>query len=118
MTRTILIVSDDPAISEDLAYSFPDDVTVETFDDARASALWMADNTPSLVIVDLQIGSSGGFSLAREMSQHTHLMDVPVLMLLERDQDQWLAKQAGARSTAVKPVAAGELVDGALALLS
>jgi DNA-binding response OmpR family regulator len=39
-------------------------------------------------------------------------------MLLERVQDSWLAREAGATAYLTKPVDAGELVDKSLGLLS
>ena len=52
------------------------------------------------------------------MSQSPRLRDVPTLMLLERVQDAWLAREAGATAYLTKPVDAGELVTETLALLS
>ena len=69
----------------------------------------MRDHRPSVVLVDIQTGSAGGFSLARDMSQTARLRDVPILMLIEREQDKWLATEAGARLLRLKPIGAGEL---------
>jgi DNA-binding response OmpR family regulator len=51
------------------------------------------------------------------MSQLHGSRDVPVMMLVEREQDRWLAETAGARIVLVRPADASELVTRALALL-
>ena len=76
----------------------------------------MKTTTPTVVIVDLQTGNSGGFSLARDMAQTDRLRRVPILMLLERPQDEWLTHQAGVEKFCIKPVPTEELVHRALEL--
>ena len=114
---TVLVVSDDPLILEEARYGFPDSVEVHCTSDAREAAAWMRDTRPSVALVDIQTGSAGGFSLARQMSQTARLRGVPILMLLEREQDKWLANEAGARALRLKPIGAGELVADVLALV-
>ena len=74
-------------------------------------------SVPSVVVVDLRSGNAGGFSLTREMAQFDELRNVPVLMVLEREQDSWLAEQAGAAAHRVKPIDTGVLVADAVALI-
>lgn len=78
----------------------------------------MSERTPSAVVVDLQTGSAGGYGLARDMGLNDRLAQVPVVMLLERDQDAWLARQAGARFVRLKPVEATSLFKDLRELLS
>lgn len=78
--------------------------------EARDAWVAMKDREPSLVIVDLQTGSAGGFALSHDMDATDRLDSIPVLMLLDREQDAWLARQAGADSYMVKPVGAGTIV--------
>ena len=113
---SVLVVSDDPLILEEARFGFPDSVAVHCTSDARGGVAWMRENRPSVVLVDIQTGSAGGFSLAREMSQTARLRAVPILMLLEREQDKWLANEAGARLLRVKPIGTGELVADVLSL--
>ena len=110
----VLVVTGDPAIREEAEQGFPSSATVRSARDAREALSLMDVTVPDLVIVDLQTGSAGGFALAREMRQLSHLRVVPVMMLLERDQDDWLARQAGATRCLRKPVDVATLVDAAL----
>ncbi len=112
----VVVASDDPAIREEAERGFPAGVAVATARDARDAMSLMRSAAPDLVIVDLQTGSAGGFALARDMRHLPHLHDVPVLMLLERDQDVWLARQAGANRCVRKPVDVGNLVEAALSV--
>lgn len=115
--KVVVVVTDDPDLREDAAYSFPSGFEVLVADDARHALRIMAERQPVLAIVDIHTGSAGGFNLAREMSQARDLADVPVLMLIERHQDSWLAGQSGARKWRLKPVDGADLVQEALALL-
>ena len=114
----ILVVSDDPLIREEATYGFPDGIRVELAIDAREGIRRMRETVPSAVVVDIQTGSAGGFSLAREMSQTARLRDVPILMLIERPQDAWLAREAGARLLRLKPVETGDLVSDVLGIVA
>jgi DNA-binding response OmpR family regulator len=114
----ILVVSDDPHLTAEFVYAFPEDVTVAFAPNARAALSTMSETIPSLVIADIRTGSAGGYGLSREMSATDRLKAVPKLMLLERAQDSWLSKQAGATDYVVKPIPADELVERALDLAS
>jgi DNA-binding response OmpR family regulator len=116
--KVVVVVSDDPLLREDASFSFPEGYDVLLADDARDALRIMDSRSPSLAIVDIQTGSAGGFNLAREMHLMPRLKDVPVLMLLERHQDSWLATQAGARRWRTKPLDGLALVQEATSLLS
>jgi CheY-like chemotaxis protein len=82
----------------------------------------VADEPPDLVIVDLQMGSMGGMAVCLELrleESYGNLPHVPVLMLLDRRPDVFLAKRAGAEGWLVKPLdplrlrkATAALIDG------
>jgi DNA-binding response OmpR family regulator len=116
-SKVIVVVSDDSVLREDATYSFPEDFDVLLADDARDALRIMNARPPALAIVDIKTGSAGGFGLAREMHNLAALEEVPVLMLLERHQDSWLAMQAGAQRWRTKPVEGWELAQEAAALL-
>jgi DNA-binding response OmpR family regulator len=113
----IVAVTDDHRLREELSYGFPQQVDVVETVDARDAVRSMRETVPSAVVVDLQTGSSGGISLLKEMQQHPALASVPVLILLEREQDAWLARAFGAAGHLTKPVETGELVAGLLSLV-
>ena len=115
--RHVLVVSDDERIREEARFGFAPDLGVALARDARDALAQMQGDRPAVVVIDLHTGSAGGYALCKEMGQFRHLADVPVLMLLERDQDQWLAKQAGAHLVRTKPIDTSDLVSDAMSLI-
>ncbi|MDQ3956865.1 MAG: response regulator [Actinomycetota bacterium] len=116
-TRGVLVVTDDPALRAEAELAFPSDFDVAVCRDAREAWSDMDAWTPAVVIVDLLAGTAGGYALGRDMSQSPRLARVPILMLLDRHQDEWLARQAGASACKTKPIDAAELAATALSLV-
>ena len=80
----------------------------------------VAEDTPALVVLDLQIGNMGG--MATCMALHLEagadrLPRVPVLMLLDREADIFLARRSDADGWLIKPIDAFRLRKAANALL-
>ena len=115
---SILVVSDDPHVREEARYSFPVETSVKSATEARAAWRTLHEAAFSAVVVDMQTGSAGGYALARDMSQSSRFERVPVVMLLERPQDAWLARTAGAAAYLVKPLSSGELAGAALSVVA
>jgi DNA-binding response OmpR family regulator len=113
----IFLVSDDPVLQEEVRFGFPQVIDVAIAPDARRAWKLMDERAPSVAVIEIRTGSAGGFGLARDMSQHRELRRVPILMLIEREQDRWLAETAGAKTILVQPVDTATLVVHALALL-
>lgn len=75
---------------------------------------------PELVVADLQIGSMGGVAVTHDLrleESSGRLGRVPVLLLLDRPADRFLARRAGADASLVKPFDARTLRKTAKALL-
>jgi DNA-binding NarL/FixJ family response regulator len=65
------------------------------------------DHEPDLVIVDLQIGNMGGMAACMDLrleESADRIDHVPVLMLLDRRPDVFLARRAGAEGWVLKPL--------------
>lgn len=86
--------------------------------DAREALEVLRLGIPAVMVVDIQSGSAGGYALLRDMAADPRLESVPVMMLLDRDQDAWLAKEAGARMHLTKPIDVSRLVEAALSLVA
>lgn len=115
---SVLVVSRDERIAEEARLGFDKDLEVVHARDAREALSLLRTFVPSCVIVDIHTGSAGGVGLSRDMQDLAHLRDVPILMLLERDQDRWLAGQAGADAIRTKPLGTSELVDEVTRLIA
>jgi DNA-binding response OmpR family regulator len=80
----------------------------------------VAHRAPDLVILDLQIGSMGGMAACMDLRLEAgagRLPDLPVLMLLDRDVDVFLARRCQADGWLVKPLDAFRLRRAVTALL-
>tara|TARA_B110000014_G_scaffold11642_1_gene7895 strand:+ start:4731 stop:5255 length:525 start_codon:yes stop_codon:yes gene_type:complete len=81
----------------------------------------VAAEPPDLVILDLQIGNMGGMATCMDLRLEVgagRLDPVPILMLLDRSADVFLAQQAGAEGWLVKPLDSFRLKMASVKLLS
>lgn len=115
--RSVLLVTDDVVLRDAAAFAFPPDMDIMLAADAREAWEQMRSSTPDLVVADIGTGSSGGYGLARDMDSRARLAKIPILMLLERSQDAWLARQAGADRWLARPFEPDEIVQKALELV-
>lgn len=116
-TRGVLVVTTDAALGGEARFAFPSDFDVVVVRDAREAWAELGRWTPAVLVVDLLTGSAGGYALGSDMAQDPRLANVPMLMLIDRHQDEWLARQAGADAIRTKPIDTAELVSGALDLV-
>jgi DNA-binding response OmpR family regulator len=68
---------------------------------------FVADESPDLVIVDMQMGNMGGMAVCLELrlqESYDAIDHIPVLMLLDRRPDVFLARRSGAEGWLVKPI--------------
>jgi DNA-binding response OmpR family regulator len=105
----VLLVSDDIHLREEARFAFASEVTVSFALDSRGALRTLEREEPSVVVVDMQTGNAGGYAMARDMAETTRFANVPLLILLERDQDAWLARKAGATAFRTKPLRPGQL---------
>ena len=76
---------------------------------------------PDLVVLDLQIGTMGGIAVTMDLRLEEsggRLPHVPILMLLDRTADVFLARRAGAEGWLIKPLDSLRLRRAASTLLS
>src|SRR6266516_320670 len=72
----------------------------------------VAAHEPDLVLLDLQIGNMGGIAVAIDLHLEEsggRLPHVPILLLLDREADRFLARRAVTEAVLVKPVDPGTL---------
>lgn len=83
-------------------------------DDPRQVTEHISEWEPDAAVVDLQVGSMGGMAITRALKDAASVHgapEVPVVLLLDRRADSFLAKRAGARAWVQKPFTAFELRD-------
>ncbi len=109
----VLLVADSAWVRNDVhaALGTPDYEVADHADPATAVAA-VARYEPDVVVVDLQVQSMGGMAITRAIRDAAAVgagEDVPVVMLLDRRADAFLAGRAGAAAWLAKPFGATEL---------
>lgn len=103
----ILIAADADYVVHDVVSALTDSDTSFTIcHEGRDVSPLVAQRTPDLVILDLQIGSMGGMAATMALRlDHSagNAPDVKILMLLDRAADIHLAKRSAANAWIVKP---------------
>lgn len=82
---------------------------------------WLEENHADLVVLDLQIGSMGGMAVCQELRLEEdagRLDRFPVLMLLDRRADVFLARRVDAEGWLIKPLDPIRIRRAVTALLS
>ncbi len=104
----MLIVSDSESVLEELRSALEDDETdigeLRAGEDVR---LAVEQNPPDLVITDLQVGNMGGLAICLDLHLEEsggRIPHVPVVILLDRRADVFLARRAAAEGWLVKPL--------------
>lgn len=120
--RTIVVASDAPSVRAEViaVIGEPGTEVVEVSSGSEVVPT-AADHHPDLVIVDLQMGNMGAMAVCMEMhleASYGNLPHVPVLMLLDRRADVFLAKRSSAEGWLVKPLDPIRIRRAATALLA
>ena len=83
------------------------DFTVSLASDGREMLELAAGDAPDLVIMDLQMRNSGGIAGCLDLRLEAsagRLPLIPVLLLLDRRADVFMARRAGAQGWVIKPL--------------
>lgn len=117
----VLIVSDLPHLRSEIRSMIEAPaIIVDELSDGAAVRGWVATQECDLIITDLQIGSMGGMAITidlRHEESYGAAPHVPVLMLLDRRADVFLARRSGAEGFVVKPLDAVRVRRAVRALL-
>lgn len=110
---TILVASDSPNVRNAVRTALVrPGFSVVQAERGQDVVPYVAESPPDLVVLDMQIGNMGGIATAVELrNEHSadRCADVPILLLLDRDADRFLAGRADVASTLVKPFDPGTL---------
>jgi len=110
MTETILIVEDEPALQDTLAYNLKKQgYTVEAVGDGRAALEFARRIRPDLIVLDIMLPEIDGFEVARILRKE---MTSAILMLTARDDeiDRVVGLEVGADDYLTKPFSMRELM--------
>jgi DNA-binding response OmpR family regulator len=106
--QTILVASDLATLRREIeAVISGPDVEVRSVTSGPEVVSFVAEASPDLVIVDMQMGNMGGMAVTLELrlqESYDAIDHIPVLMLLDRRPDVFLARRSGAEGWLVKPL--------------
>jgi DNA-binding response OmpR family regulator len=104
----VLVVSDSPKVRSEVVSALIDpSTTVRELTRGSEVRAAVAEKTPDLVVLDQQIGKMGGMATCMDLRLEEsggRLPHVPVLLLLDRRADVFLARRATADGWVVKPL--------------
>ncbi|MGY0558290.1 MULTISPECIES: phosphate regulon transcriptional regulator PhoB [unclassified Lysobacter] len=113
MQKNILIVEDEPAIRDMVAFALrKGDYNPVHAGDARQAQAAIADRVPDLILLDWMLPGTSGLELARRWRKDALTREVPIIMLTARgeENDRVGGLEAGVDDYVVKPFSARELL--------
>jgi two-component system phosphate regulon response regulator PhoB len=120
MSATILVVEDEPAIQELIAYACrTNGLEVRRAESVQAAKEGVARELPDLVLLDWMLPDKPGIELLRELRGSERTKALPVIMLTAKgsETDRVAGLDAGADDYVVKPFSPRELVSRIRAVL-
>ena len=104
----ILIATDAQWVLNEIQAVFgSSSTTIQVVTNGRLVAPAVAERTPDIAILDMQVGSMGGMAITMDLRlDHSSgaLPNVPILMLLDREADVHMARRSGANGWIIKPL--------------
>ncbi|SHF01220.1 phosphate regulon transcriptional regulator PhoB [Thermomonas hydrothermalis] len=113
MQKHILIVEDEPAIRDMLAFALrKGEYIPQLAADAREAQERIAERVPDLILLDWMLPGTSGLELARRWRRDALTRDIPIIMLTARgeENDRVNGLEAGVDDYVVKPFSARELL--------
>ena len=113
VTANILLVEDEPAIQELLAFNVAQCGyrAIQALD-ADAAMLHIKNALPDLILLDWMLPGISGIELARRLRADSRTRDIPIIMLTARteERDKILGLESGADDYITKPFSPRELM--------
>jgi two-component system phosphate regulon response regulator PhoB len=109
----VLVVEDDPAQREVLAYNIrAEGYLVETADTGDEALLKIHEHAPDVVVLDWMLPNVSGIEICRQIKARPEMRRIPVIMLSARSEedDRVRGLEIGADDYVVKPYSVAELL--------
>ncbi|MGR3570797.1 phosphate regulon transcriptional regulator PhoB [Brevirhabdus sp.] len=112
-TPTVLVVEDEPAQREVLAYNLEaEGFRVLQADNGEDAMLLVAEDPPDIIVLDWMMPNLSGIEVCRRLKTRTETKAIPVIMLSARSEevDKVRGLETGADDYVVKPYSVVELM--------
>ena len=112
-TPMVLVVEDEPAQREVLAYNLEaQGFRVSQADNGEEALLMVAEDVPDLIVLDWMLPSVSGIEVCRRLKSRAETKAVPIIMLSARSEEVDLVRglETGADDYVVKPYSVAELM--------
>lgn len=108
----VLVVDDNPDMSEFEADILGSKYRVLTADDGEEGLAKALENRPDLIVSDIMMPRMSGDMMIRELRRRRELDDCPIIVITARTEENFLVKmlQEGVQGYLVKPFSAEELL--------
>ncbi|MBN2013170.1 response regulator [candidate division KSB1 bacterium] len=120
MTPKIVIVEDDPDISEILQYNLEqENYDVVLFDDGEKALDSIIDTPPDLILLDLMLPGLNGLEIARTIRRNEETSNLPIIMITARSEEMDILHglEIGADDYITKPFRPREVIARVKAML-
>lgn len=117
---TILVAADAAYVRDDVIAALSGEYDILVVDEGRDVRRALTEHNIHMAVVDMQIGSMGGIAVTMDMRLEEsggRIGHVPVLLLLDRRADVFLARRAGAEGFLIKPISPLKLRKAVRALM-
>ena len=121
MAKTLLLADGSVTIQRVVELTFAhEDVRVVAMTDGRKTMQWLANERPDIVLADVDLPDSDGYTIAAHLRKTKRLQHVPVLLLAGAFEpvDQDRVRAAGCDGVIIKPFEPQHLVARVMELLS
>ncbi|MEM1360183.1 MAG: phosphate regulon transcriptional regulator PhoB [Pseudomonadota bacterium] len=110
---TVLIVEDEPAQREVLAYNLKaEGFRVTKAEDGEEALISVKEDTPDLIVLDWMLPSVSGIEICRQLKTRSETRGLPIIMLSARSEevDRVRGLETGADDYVIKPYSVVELM--------
>jgi len=113
MTKSVLVIEDEPHIVEAISFILSrDGWSVRSHGQGQDAVAVVRDNPADVLILDVMLPGRSGYEILQELRADPATRDLPILLLTARGQakDQDIAARLGATQVMTKPFSNNELL--------
>lgn len=118
---TILVAADAAFVRDDVIAALSGEYDILVVEEGRDVRQAVVEHNVHIAVLDMQMGSMGGIAVTMDLRLEEsggRIGHVPVLLLLDRRADVFLARRAGAEGFLVKPMSPIKLRRAVAALMA